>query len=76
MGRKKGNNSSTPELDLHGVKHADAEILVEDYVLMRTPPVRIITGNSNAMQAIVSKVLKRHNYVFTVYTGIVVVWSE
>lgn len=68
-----------PELDLHGVKHADASIIVEDYVLLSTPPVRIITGNSNAMKDIVRTVLRKHDYKFQdgdFFNGCIVVWSE
>ena len=49
------------ELDLHGVRHARAELLVEDFVLRHEPPLRIITGNSPAMKEIVSAVLLRHH---------------
>ena len=62
--RKKGHTTQTPQLDLHGVKHAEAEVMVEDYVLRNTPPLKIITGHSNAMKAIVKKVLIKHKYKF------------
>lgn len=64
MSRRKRRPNMTPELDLHGVKHADVEIMVEDFVLLKTPPVKIITGNSNPMKEIVRKVLKKHDYKF------------
>ena len=65
MVRKKNNSSgSTPFLDLHGVTHSAASDLVEDFVLLRTPPVRIITGHSKAMKDIVKKVLEKHDYKF------------
>jgi hypothetical protein len=60
MGRKKKN--STPELDLHGVKHADVEAMVENFVLVRTPPIKIVTGNSKVMKEIVTKTLQKHGY--------------
>ena len=37
-------------LDLHGVKHVDVDILVEDFVLSTKPTCYIITGNSNKMK--------------------------
>jgi hypothetical protein len=40
-------------LDLHGVRHADVDRLVENFVLLNKPPLTIITGNSNRMQEIV-----------------------
>lgn len=64
MSKKKKNSSSTPKLDLHGVKHQNVESLVEDYVLQTTPPMRIVTGNSAAMKNIVIAVLKKHDYKF------------
>ncbi len=63
--KKHKSNNSTPELDLHGIKHADAEVLVEEFVLLRTPPIVIITGHSKTMKDIVIKVLERHDYKFS-----------
>ena len=48
-------------LDLHGIKHDDAERLVENFVLLLNPPLDIITGNSQKMQQIVINVLITHN---------------
>jgi len=49
------------ELDLHGVKHEEVDLLVENFVLLRKPPMRIITGNSDKMRELVSKVLEKHD---------------
>lgn len=49
-------------LDLHGVSHRRAEILVENFVLLEKPPLRIITGNSPKMQIIVREVLERYEF--------------
>lgn len=65
MGRRKKKTNSITELDLHGVKHADVEVTVEDFVLLRKPPIRIITGNSKTMQNLVKKTLKKHGYNFS-----------
>ena len=35
--------------------------LVENFVLLNEPPIRIITGNSNGMRDIVTEVLDRHD---------------
>ena len=53
------------ELDLHGVKHADVDRLVENFVLLNEPPLTIITGNSQRMQEIVINklIVKKVNFV-------------
>ena len=55
----------TKTLDLHGVKHADVERLVENFVLLNEPPLTIITGNSQRMQEIVINklIVKKVNFV-------------
>ena len=49
-------------LDLHGVKHEDVEKVVENTILLGTPPFRIITGNSVRMKQLVLQVLDKHHY--------------
>ena len=44
-------------LDLHGVKHEDVDRVVENFVLMNNPPMRIITGNSEKMTMLTLDVL-------------------
>jgi len=44
-------------LDLHGVRHAEAKILIEDFLALNELPLRIITGQSLAMQEIVKELL-------------------
>jgi len=63
MSRKK-NTYRTNDLDLHGVKHQDVEVMVEEYVLLNVPPFNIITGHSLTMKEIVKKVLKRHDFKY------------
>jgi len=55
----------TKTLDLHGVKHADVDRLVENFVLLNEPPLTIITGNSQRMQEIVINklIVKKVNFV-------------
>jgi len=47
-------------LDLHGVRHEEAERLVENFVLLNNPPLSIITGNSDVMRSIVEFVCGKH----------------
>ena len=49
------------KLDLHGVRHAEVDRMVENFVLLNDPPLRIITGNSGQMMDLVNKVLHRHD---------------
>ena len=48
-------------LDLHGVRHGDVGVAVEDFVLTNQQqlPLIIICGNSSKMIDIVSKTLKK-----------------
>lgn len=55
-----------PELDLHGVRHADVEIKVEDFVLDHQREMVVITGHSEEMKRIVCDVLDRHSFTYTV----------
>ena len=52
---------SIKQLDLHGVKHEDVDRLVENFVLLNKPPLKIITGNSDRMPVLVRNVLDRHD---------------
>lgn len=47
-------------LDLHGVRHAKVDAMVENFVLTEDLPVRVITGNSPTMIRIVQEVCTRH----------------
>lgn len=49
-------------LDLHGVKHECVEVLVEDFVLINTTPLEIITGNSVFMKKTVLFILEKHKF--------------
>ena len=49
------------ELDLHRKKHEEVDILVENFVLMNSPPLTIITGKSHRMRRLVRDVLDRHD---------------
>jgi hypothetical protein len=52
------------ELDLHGVSHYDVKDVVENFILMNNPPIRIITGLSDRMRNLTQEVLKKHKYDF------------
>jgi hypothetical protein len=46
-------------LDLHGVRHADVAVKVEDFLLRVELPAEIITGNSTTNQRAVARVVKQ-----------------
>ena len=50
----------TKTLDLHGVKHEDVDRLVENFILLNEPPLKIITGNSDMMREIVTHLCAKH----------------
>ena len=54
----------TKKLNLHGVKHEDVDRLVENFVLLNSPPMRIITGNSEKMMLMTLDVLNRHDFLW------------
>jgi len=65
------------ELDLHGIKHRDVQLLVEDWVLINqySVPLKIICGNSAKMIQLVDEVLTNKlniNYRMWQY-GVIVV---
>ena len=49
-------------LDLHGVRHHKVEILVENFILLNTTPIRIIIGNSPMMKSIVVQVVEKYDF--------------
>tara|TARA_R100000008_G_scaffold86670_1_gene80785 strand:+ start:859 stop:1062 length:204 start_codon:yes stop_codon:yes gene_type:complete len=55
---------ATKQLDLHGVKHEEAERLVENFVLLNKPPLKIITGNSDKMRNIVQSICGKHGICY------------
>lgn len=50
------------DLDLHGIRHAEAQHMVENHVMLAPLPLTIITGNSDEMKAIVRGVLDAHGF--------------
>jgi hypothetical protein len=57
---------STPSLDLHGVRHHQVDLLVENFVYenQESLPLIIICGNSNEMLKIVHKTLDRMQFEY------------
>ena len=49
-------------LDLHGTRHEEVDRIVENFILLSETPVKIITGNSNKMKELVTKVIERHDF--------------
>lgn len=49
------------QLDLHGIRHAEVDRMVENFILLNQNnfPLEIICGNSNRMRELVLKVAKR-----------------
>ena len=49
------------KLDLHGVRHQDVDLMVENFILLNQNefPLTVICGNSNGMIALVEKVINR-----------------
>ena len=59
--------TNIPNLDLHGVKHEDAMLIVEEWAIMWDYRVqaftgKIITGNSTKMKTLAVSALKKHNF--------------
>jgi DNA-nicking Smr family endonuclease len=53
-------NTTIKQLDLHGLRHDEAERQVENFVLLNKSPLSIITGNSDKMRNIVEHVCNKH----------------
>lgn len=54
-----------PTLDLHGIKHQDVKVTVENFILANGSPLKIITGNSPHMKSLVFEVLRNHGFKYT-----------
>ena len=56
-------------LDLHGIKHHEVDLIVENFVFLKQNliPLVIICGNSSKMISLVTKVLDRHSVDY--YSG-------
>ena len=56
-------------LDLHGIRHYEVDLIVENFVFLNQHllPLTIICGNSSKMIHLVVKVLERHSINY--YSG-------
>jgi hypothetical protein len=59
--------TDVPVLDLHGVSHEDASLIVEEWAIMWDYRVlgfqgKIITGNSTKMKTLAVGALKKHKF--------------
>jgi len=64
------------QLDLHGTRHLDVDLKVENFVLLNQNefPLTILCGNSARMIAMTEKVLNRLDIEHTMYRyGIIIV---
>jgi len=52
------------QLDLHGLKHEEAQRQVENFVLLNKPPLSIVTGNSGMMRDIVEVICTKHGIFY------------
>ena len=66
MGRRKNRYNDERKLDLHGIKHADVERVVENYIHLTKYPHDIVTGNSGEMHRIVKAVLDDNGFIYEV----------
>ena len=57
------NMAKHKSLDLHGVNHDDAEILIDEFIIVNIEelPLEVITGNSVDMLGILKKTVLNHN---------------
>jgi len=63
--------TDVPVLDLHGVSHEDAALIVEEWAIMWDYRVlgfqgKIITGNSTKMKTLAISVLKKHKFDYQI----------
>ena len=47
-------------LDLHGVRHEEVERLLENFILLNEPPLKVITGNSDYMRIKLERFCSKH----------------
>jgi len=59
-------------LDLHGVRHEEVERLLENFILLNKPPLKVITGNSDYMRAELENFCSKHNIAYERWAN----WGE
>ena len=59
-------------LDLHGVRHEEVERLLENFILLNEPPLKVITGNSAYMQNALEVFCRKHKVTYERWAN----WGE
>ena len=59
-------------LDLHGVRHEEVKRLLENFILLNEPPLKVITGNSNYMQSKLESFCSKYNVAYERWAS----WGE
>ena len=59
-------------LDLHGVRHEDVERLLENFILLNEPPLKVITGNSDYMRYTLENFCSNHGISYERWAN----WGE
>ena len=59
-------------LDLHGVRHEEVERLLENFILLNEPPLKVITGNSTYMQNVLEKFCSKYKITYERWAN----WGE
>lgn len=56
------------KLDLHGKKHEEVLVLIEDFILenQRRLPIKVITGNSKKMKSFCFEILDKYEMKYFV----------
>ena len=60
------------ELDLHGVRHEEVERLLENFILLNEPPLKVITGNSTYMKSKLEMFCSKYNVAYERWAN----WGE
>jgi len=50
-------------LDLHGVRHEEVERLLENFIFLNKPPLKVITGNSDYMRSKLESFCCKHKLI-------------
>ena len=59
-------------LNLHGIRHDDVGRLLENFILLNEPPLKVITGNSNYMQSKLESFCSKHKITYERWAN----WGE
>ena len=59
-------------LDLHRVRHEEVERLLENFILLNKPPLKVITGNSDYMRSALENFCEKHNVSYEQWAN----WGE